>query len=94
MMELHRNSGSFFSAAKGSKISAVEFAINERPYNILDPKDISNGASLFHETRCRGKALYTIDTSSNPHDQTVLSGLDTTQKRPIELVLNADAADP
>ena len=67
-MELHRNSGCFFSAAKGSKISAVEFAINDRPYNITSAKDISNGASLFHETRCRGKALYTIDTSANPHD--------------------------
>ena len=62
LMELHRNSGSFFQTAKGSKISAVEFALNGRPYTPSNPKHTSNGASFYHETRARGKALYTIDT--------------------------------
>ena len=37
-MELHRNSNCFFNTNKNSKISASEFAINERwdPTNVLN----------------------------------------------------------
>ena len=43
--------------------------------------------TLFHERRFVGKALYCLDLDSNPHDDDVLSGLDTSKKRPIELIL-------
>lgn len=66
-MELHRNSNCFFNMAKTSKISAVEFAINQR-WSYTNSYSIANQTPLWHETRMRGKALYTIDTSANPHD--------------------------
>lgn len=45
---------------------------------------------MFHETRYVGKALFVLGLDSNPMDSTVLSGLDTTKRRPIELILKAD----
>jgi hypothetical protein len=49
--------------------------------------------SLNEERRYCGKALYALDLDCNPHDPDVLSGLDTTQKRPIELIIKGSDTD-
>jgi hypothetical protein len=41
----------------------------------------------------QGKALYALNLDSNPNDADVLSGLDTTQKRPIELIIKGSDND-
>lgn len=43
---------------------------------------------MFHELRGQGKALYAFDLLYDNKDISVLSGLDTTKVRPIELVLD------
>lgn len=57
-----------------------------RPYDPSFIKDIAFNNALFHETRCRGQALYTIDLLSDPFDDSVLTGINTTNFRPIELM--------
>jgi hypothetical protein len=50
--------------------------------------------ALYHEWRCRGKALYAIPLDSNPLDFDVIGGLDLTNVRPIDLMLKVDSTSP
>ena len=61
--------------------------MNDRCYDPSAVNSADLGQCLFNERRCVGKALYAINLDSNPMDPDVLSGLDTTQKRPIELII-------
>ena len=76
-------------------IDKAAFAINDRPYNIdyahADGKDNTHfGKSLFHENRCVGKSLYGIILDSNPYDDEVISGFNSKEKRPLELMIKCD----
>ena len=42
----------------------------------------------MHEQRLQGKALYSISLDSDPFDSTVLSGYNTSEVKPIELVID------
>jgi len=87
--------GLFFSPDRNFLIDKGAFAINDRPYNIdyahADGKDNTHfGKSLFHENRCVGKSLYGIILDSNPYDDEVISGFNSKEKRPLELMIKCD----
>ena len=96
VQELHRTFGFFFAANKRCNINQLNFAVNERTYDPSTAETNNNlmkvgqSVPLFEERRCVGKALYAINLDSNPNDPDVLSGLNTTQKRPIELIVKAN----
>jgi hypothetical protein len=46
---------------------------------------------LFHETRVIGKAVYGLDCETMANDFSVLSGLNTTDFKPFNLVIENDS---
>lgn len=95
-----------FDTKRHININKLNFAINERPYDVTlsklfgysgfsDPKKqflLNTGYALFNEMRCRGKALYAFNLESDKHNDDTMTGIDTTKVRPIELILRADDA--
>lgn len=55
----------------------------------MSNQDTGLGLPLWHENRCVGKALYAIRLESC-HDDTTLTGTNTTRVRPIELNVKVD----
>lgn len=51
----------------------------------------AGGLPLFHETRVKGRAVYGLDTETLANDFSVLSGLNTVDYKPFNLVLEVDA---
>lgn len=49
------------------------------------------GLPLFHETRCIGKCVYGLDCETMSNDFSVLSGLNTTDFKPFNIVLEVDS---
>lgn len=45
---------------------------------------------MFHENRVFGRSLFGIDTETMSTDFSVLSGLNTTEARPFNLILESD----
>jgi len=85
--------GVFFSPEREFIIDKAAFALNERAYDVSQTAgnfDIKAGVSLFHENRCCGKALYGIIMDSNPYDDDVISGFNSKEKRPLELIIKND----
>lgn len=64
--------------------------MNNRAYDPASFAHTFSQQSLFHENRCRGQAVFGFDLMSDPFDRSVLSGIDTTKVRPIELVLDVN----
>lgn len=52
--------------------------------------DTANGLSLFHENRCVGKALYALNFETLNADLSVISGINTMQSKPFEVVFRSD----
>jgi len=85
--------GVFFSPEREFVIDKAAFAINDRVYDTSENStnnDIKGGVSLFHENRCCGKALYGIIMDSNPYDDDVITGFNSKEKRPLELIIKND----
>lgn len=93
-----------FDTQKHININKLNFAINDRPYDVTLSKlfNKSNysdakkallkaaGYTLFNEMRCRGKALYAFNLEADKRNDATMTGIDTTKVRPIELILRAD----
>lgn len=88
LMELYRTHGESFSTAIKSSIVPANFIVNDRCYNPLNKSQTKNQYGMYQEQRLQGKATYCIDLLADPYDNTVLSGLDTTRVRPIELIID------
>lgn len=54
----------------------------------------SAGQTLFHENRVVGRAIFGLDTETMSTDFSVLSGLNTTESRPFNLILETDTTVP
>lgn len=83
--ELQRVRGNIFSLGKypgeyanDALITPEQFVVDQRPYFPDYLADIYDGLALFHETRCRGQALYCVTLMNDPFDDSVLTGIDTT----------------
>jgi len=59
---------------------------------VLPENMVANGyqTAMFHENRCVGKAVYGIDLDSLNYTNQFLSGVNTTNKKPFEMLLEAD----
>lgn len=98
-----------FDCKRHININKLNFAINERPYDVtlgssilgapvggiklsaLRSRVFKNlGYSMWNETRCRGKAVYSFNLEMDKKNDDTMSGLDTTKVRPIELILKND----
>ena len=95
-----------FDASKHININKVNFAINERPYDVtlFEMLGIGNtnltdlkrgllknaGYTLWNELRCRGKAVYSFNLEGDKYNDDTMTGIDTTKIRPIELILKSD----
>lgn len=51
---------------------------------------LDSGLALWHELRCRGKALYAFNLEMDKVNDNTMTGIDTTRIRPIELILKSD----
>jgi hypothetical protein len=51
----------------------------------------AGGLPLFHETRVIGKAVFGLDCETMSNDFSVLSGLNTTDFKPFNIVLEVDS---
>jgi hypothetical protein len=51
----------------------------------------AGGLPMFHETRVLGKCVYGLDCETMANDFSVLSGLNTTDFKPFNLVLEVDS---
>ncbi len=51
---------------------------------------LDGGYALWNEMRCRGKALYSFNLDMDKRNDDVMTGIDTTRVRPIELILKSD----
>lgn len=95
--ELVRAYGYLFNPSHKMFITPQQFVLNERGWDYDSSKngfgslDVLGQQCIYHETRNPGKALYCFDLLSDQHDHSVLSGLDTTKVRPIELVLQSQS---
>jgi hypothetical protein len=49
-----------------------------------------SGIALWNENRCLGKAIYSFNLEMDKSDDNVMTGIDTTRVRPIELILKSD----
>jgi hypothetical protein len=47
---------------------------------------------LFHENRCVGKALYALNFETMNTDFSVISGINTMQSKPFDVILRSDGA--
>lgn len=102
---MHSSMNMLFDCKKHININKVNFAINERPYdvtmNIASGITLTNypnkkrmildsGYTLWNEMRCRGKALYAFNIDMDKKNDDTMTGIDTTKVRPIELILKSD----
>ena len=68
------------------------------PYNNTSPnfnkapllKNVVKGVCNWHENRWVGKALYGLILDNNPYDPNVISGFNSKDKRPLELMIKCD----
>ena len=95
-----------FDCKKHININKANFAVNQRPYDVsmstalgMTPAQLSTkkkrmildgGYTLWNEMRCRGKALYSFNLDMDKRNDDVMTGIDTTKVRPIELILKSD----
>lgn len=95
-----------FDCKRHININQVNFAPNQRPYDVtldsiinisgiyLGAKKknmlLDAGFTLWNEMRCRGKAVYTFNMEMDKKNDDTMTGMDTTKVRPIELILRAD----
>lgn len=89
-MELQRSFGNLFSCEHKFNITPEQFVLNDRCYDPDSFQHTVAQSQLFQELRAQGKALYAFDLTYDPHGER-LSGIDTTQVRPIELVLDVNS---
>lgn len=85
--ELQRTLGHLFNAHSKMSITPQLFCLNKRSWDYTNGLNVFSQQCHFQETRAPGKALYSFDLQADNGDNSVLSGLDTTRVRPIELVL-------
>ncbi len=52
--------------------------------------DTANGLSLFHENRVVGKAVYCLNFETLNADLSVISGVNTMQSKPFEVIFRSD----
>ena len=71
-----------------------------RPWipNVSDPIVVQNnnqGMGFFHENRCKGKAVFAIDTETLNRDSNVLAGIDTKVNQPfyVRMAYNTNSAN-
>jgi hypothetical protein len=92
-----------FDTQKYTSINKLNFAINNRPYDpslttffgVATPPYKTavlkkSGMALWNENRCIGKAIYSFNLEMDKNDDNVMTGIDTTRVRPIELILKSD----
>lgn len=87
-------------------INSSNFAVNDRPYDptntaayttnlgsltcTIDNIDTTSSLPLFHENRCVGRATYAFDLEALPGQPNVISGLNTLEYRPFEVMIDVD----
>lgn len=100
-----------FDTKRHININKLNFAVNERPYDVTlnemlgasasgrainkltdTHKQIllNQGYTMWNEMRCRGKAVYAFNLEMDKKNDDTMTGIDTTQVRPIELILKSD----
>ena len=106
LSELHSAMNMLFDCKKHININKTNFAPNARPYDVtfssvlgipagsMTTKKtrmlLDSGYALWNEMRCRGKALYAFNLEMDKFNDDTMTGIDTTQVRPIELILKSD----
>lgn len=103
LSELHQAMNLFFDCKKHININKLNFAINERPYDVTLNTFLGRpltagragfmkegGYAFWNEMRCRGKAVYAFNLEMDKTNDSTMSGLDTRKTRPIELLLKSD----
>lgn len=56
----------------------------------LNNIDTCNGLPLFYENRCVGKAIYALNFETLNSDLSVISGINTMNIKPFEIILKSD----
>lgn len=111
LSELHQALNVLFDTKRHININKLNFAVNERPYDVTlnemiattatggtnnkltaDIRQllVNNGYCMWNEMRCRGKAVYAFNLEMDKKNDDTMTGIDTTQVRPIELILKSD----
>jgi hypothetical protein len=88
-----------------AQITAENFAVNERPYDVKDTRqyflsgsgilntNTACGLPGFYENQVVGKAIYGVNLETLNNDWTQISGINTIVNKPFELTLRCDPSN-
>lgn len=103
---MDKSFGKYTDIVGDKYVNIANFAVNTRGYDPTDKRaykteagnilnnNTANGAPHYYENRLQGKALYGLDLESLSHDFGTISGLNTMQTVPYEIILKSDGLMP
>jgi hypothetical protein len=110
LIALYKAFGKWNNVLEDCSINNVNFAVNSRttisgetqlvtnaatlPAQILPAQKVTGALSMFYNNIEKGKAVYAVDLEGLGDDEGVISGLNTTVNKPLEIIFTSDSSSP